>query len=131
MRVHVNADEHTVHSGAAQVHSNFGELPMAKFQVNVKIPSEDRTAFVKALRTVGRISLKRAAELAVYLERHRNSTLVAGVDQQAAEHIAKTLTASGAIASVAKSGMDTPVMCCPQAAQMFKWGRLRTLAKVG
>ena len=104
---------------------------MAKFQVNVKSPSEDRTAFVRALRTVGDISLKHAAELAVYLERYRNSTLVAGVDQRVAEHIAKTLTTSGAVAAVAESETDTPMMCCPQAAQAFKWGPLRTIRKVG
>jgi len=103
---------------------------MAKFQINVKSPPEDRTAFVKALRTVGDISLKRAAELAVYLERFRNSTLVAGVDQRVAEHIAKTLTTSGAVAAVAESEADTPMMCCPQAAQAFKWGRLRNIVKV-
>jgi hypothetical protein len=103
---------------------------MAKFQVNVKSTSQNRTVFVKALRTVGEISLKRAAELAVYLERYRNSTLVAGVDQRVAEHIAKTLTASGAVATVSESETDTPMMCCPQAAQAFQWGHLRTIGKV-
>jgi hypothetical protein len=101
---------------------------MPKFQVDVKSPSQDRAAFVKALRTVGDISLKQATELATHLDRFRNSTLVAGIDQLAAEHIAQTLTTSGAVASVTESQTNTPMMCCPQAAQMFKWGRLRTIA---
>jgi ribosomal protein L7/L12 len=104
---------------------------MTKFQVDIAGSPQNRTAFVRALRTVGGISLKRATELAVHLERFRNSTLVAGIDQAAAEHIAQTLTHSGAAASVAKSPIDTPMMCCPQAAQMLKWGRLRTMVKAG
>jgi hypothetical protein len=104
---------------------------MSKYQVDVASPPQNRAAFVRALRTVAGISLARAAELAVHLERFRNSTLVAGIDQAAAEHIAQSLTHSGAAATVAKSLIDTPMICCPQAAKMFKWGRLRTLAKAG
>ena len=67
---------------------------MPRYQVNVKAPAEDRTAFIRALRTVAGISLKRAAELSIQLDRSRNSTLVAGLGKAAAEHIAETLAAS-------------------------------------
>lgn len=103
---------------------------MLKYQVNVKAPGEDRTAFVKALRTVAGISLKRAADLSVHFDRFRNSTLVAGLGKAAAEHIAETLVASGATAAVMQSPLDTPMMCCPEAEHSFKWGRLRTLVRI-
>ena len=100
---------------------------MGTFQVDVKGPSEDRVAFVKALRTVGGISLKRATEIAVHLDRFRNSTLVAGVEQGTAEHIAKALGASGAVVVVRESTVGTPMMCCPEAAQRYDWGSLHRL----
>jgi ribosomal protein L7/L12 len=103
---------------------------MPRYQVNVKAPAEDRTAFVKALRTVAGISLKRAAELSVHFERYRNSTLVAGLGKASAEHIAKTLIASGASVTVLESPLDTPMMCCPETDHRFKWGRLRTLVRL-
>jgi hypothetical protein len=103
---------------------------MLRYQVNVKAPAEDRTAFIKALRTVAGISLKRAAELSVHFDRFRNSTLVAGLGKAAAEHIAETLLASGASVTVLKSLLDTPMICCPEADHRFKWGRLRSLVRL-
>lgn len=103
---------------------------MTRYQVNVKAPAEDRRAFIKALRTVAGISLKRAADLSVHLDRFRNSTLVAGLGKAAAEHIAETLVASGASVTILESPLDTPMMCCPEADHRFKWGRLRTLVRL-
>ena len=103
---------------------------MGKFQVEVKRPPAERVAFLKALRTVGAISLKRASDIAIHLDRFRNSTLVAGVDQPTAEHIAATLSASGAKVVVRESTVSSPTMCCPEAAYRYKWGRMRTLVKV-
>jgi hypothetical protein len=105
-------------------------LEMPKYQVNVKALTQDRTAFIRALRTVAGISLKRAAELSVHFDRFRNSTLVAGLGKAAAEHIAETLVASGATVAVRESRLDTPMMCCPEADHRFKWGRLRTLVRL-
>ena len=102
---------------------------MGKFQVDVERPSEDRAAFVKALRTVGGISLKRAAGIAVHVDRSHNITLVAGVEQRTAEHIAKTLGASGAVAVVRDSAVTTPMMYCAEADQRNKWGGIRTIVK--
>jgi hypothetical protein len=103
---------------------------MPRYQLNVKAPAEDRTAFIKALRTVAGISLKRAAELSVHLDRSRNSTLVAGLGKAAAEHIAETLVASGATVAVLESPLNTPMMCCPEADHRFEWSRFRTLVKL-
>jgi ribosomal protein L7/L12 len=103
---------------------------MSKYQVNVKTPAEDRTAFVRALRTVAGISLKRAADLSVHFNRYRNSTLVAGLGKAAADHIAETLVACGASVTVLESPVETPMMCCPEADHRFKWGHLRTLVKL-
>jgi len=107
-----------------------GDLKMPRYQVNVKAPGEDRTEFVRALRTVAGISLKRAAELSVHFDRFRNSTLVAGLGKAAAEHIAETLVASGASVAVLESPLNTPMMCCPEADHRFKWSRLRTLVRL-
>jgi ribosomal protein L7/L12 len=101
-----------------------------KYQVCVRALSEDRAAFVRALRTVGGISLKRALELSVYLDRFRNTTLVAGVEKATAEHVAETLIASGAAVGILESSVNTPMMCCPEAEYRFKWGRLRSLKRV-
>lgn len=103
---------------------------MEKFQVEVERLPAERVAFVKALRTVGGISLKRASDIAIHLGRFRNGTLVAGVDQPTAEHIAATLSASGATVVVRESTVSSPTMCCPEAAHRYKWGRTRTLVKV-
>ena|SRR6267142_2603260 len=103
---------------------------MPRYQVNVMAPAKNRKAFIKALRTVAGISLKRAAELAIHFDRSRNSTLVAGLGKAVAEHIAETLAASGASVTVLESPLDTPMMCCPEADQRFKWGRLRTLVRL-
>jgi ribosomal protein L7/L12 len=103
---------------------------MPRYQVNVKAPGEDRTAFIKALRTVAGISLKRAAALSVHFDCFRNSTLVAGLGKAAAEHIAETLGASGASVTVLESPLNTPMICCPEADHRFKWGRLRTLVRL-
>src|SRR5258708_20315531 len=103
---------------------------MPRYQVNVKAPAEDRTAFTKALRTVAGISLKRAADLSVHLDRFRNSTLVAGLGKAAAEHIAETLVASGASVTILESPLDTPMSCSPHTHHTFNWGRLRTLGRL-
>jgi ribosomal protein S13 len=95
----------------------------------VKAPADDRVAFIKALRTVGGISLKRANEIAAHLDRFRNSTLVAGITQRTAEHIAKALDSTGAAVVVRESAVTTPMMCVPEADQRYKWSGLRTLVK--
>jgi hypothetical protein len=75
------------------------------------------------------MSLKRATDIAAFLDRFRNSTLVAGVTQRTAEHIAKALGATGAVVLVRESAVGTPMMCSPEADQRYKWGSLRTIVK--
>ncbi len=99
------------------------------FQVDVVSPSKDRIVFVKALRTVGEISLKRASDIAVYLDRFRNSTVVAGVEQRTAEHIAATLVASGAAVVIRESTVSSPTICCPEANHRYAWGGMRKMAR--
>jgi hypothetical protein len=107
-----------------------GLKKMPRYQVNVKTPADDRKAFIKALRTVAGISLKRAVELSIHFDRFRDSVLVAGLGKAAAEHIAETLGASGATVTVLESSLNTPMICYPEADHKFKWGRLRTLVKL-
>jgi ribosomal protein L7/L12 len=99
------------------------------FQVDVVSPSADRIAFVKALRTVGEISLKRASDIAIHLGRVHNSTLVAGVEHRTAEHIAATLGATGATVVIRESTVSSPTICCPEADQRYEWGRMRRVVR--
>ncbi|MEO8911220.1 MAG: hypothetical protein ABI408_13485 [Gemmatimonadaceae bacterium] len=103
---------------------------MATYQVDVTSPSNDRAPFIKALRTVGGISLKRVIEIATHLDRFRNSTLVAGVEKRTAEHIAKALNASGAVAVVRESTVSTPMILSPEADHRYEWSKLRTIKQV-
>jgi ribosomal protein L7/L12 len=102
---------------------------MGTFQVDVVSPSADRIAFVKALRTIGEISLKRASDIANHLDRFRNSTVVAGVEQRTAEHIAATLVASGSTVVVRESTVSSPTICCPEANHRYEWGGMRRMAR--
>ena len=101
-----------------------------KYEVNVESPGEDQAAFLKALRTVGGISLKHAADIHAYLVRFKNSTLVSGIDKSVAEHVARTLATSGAKAIVRESTADTPMMCYPEANARFQWGSFRTMRRL-
>ena len=105
-------------------------LIVGTFQVDVVSPATDRIAFVRALRTVGEISLKRASDIEIHLERFRNSTLVAGVDRRTAEHIAATLVATGAAVVVRESTVSSATICCPEANHRYEWGAMRKMARV-
>jgi hypothetical protein len=104
---------------------------MSKCQVIIVCPPKDhQTAFVRALRTAGSISLKQATDLAVYFERFRRSVLVAGVDLSVAEHLAGCLRDTGAEVELQPSSMSTPMLCAPEVNAKYGWGALRQIRKV-
>jgi hypothetical protein len=106
------------------------EDPMSKCQVVIVCPSNDRTAFVRALRTAGSIGLKQASDLAVYFERFRRSVLVAGVDLPVAEHLAGCLRDAGTEVELQPSSIGTPMLCAPEVNAKYGWGALRQIKKL-
>jgi ribosomal protein L7/L12 len=102
---------------------------MSKYQVIVGSLPTDRTKFVEALRRTTPLTLKQALDVANHLERFRNSTLVAGVDLEVADHIASALRETGAEVVLAESSVTTPMLCNPEGNTNYRWGMLRVIKK--
>lgn len=102
---------------------------MSKEQIRVSHVPSDRVPFIKALRLVGQLGLKQANDLAVHLERFRNSVLVAGIDPAVAGHVSEVLRASGAEVVVEPCSINTPMLCSPAANAKYQWGRFRLVKK--
>jgi hypothetical protein len=75
------------------------------------------------------LGLKQANDLAIHLERFRNSVLVAGIEPTVADHISEALQTSGAEVLVEESSIDTPMLCSPAANTKYHWGPFRTIKK--
>ena len=102
-----------------------------KHQVRVHRVPRQNPELLRALRLAGQLTLKEASDLAVHLERFRGAVLVAGIDAEVAEHLAEALRGAGAEVDVEPSSLDTPMLCRPQANELYEWGRLRRLRRVG
>ncbi len=106
------------------------ESQLLKFQVIVISPPEDRMRFVRALRTVGAIGLKRAIDLAIHFDRFRRSVLVAGVELHVAEHLSAALREAGTEVELQECSISTPMLCTPEVNAKYVWGALRMLKEV-
>jgi len=100
---------------------------MNKRQVRVLRPGADQTELVRALRLIGRLDLKRAHDLAVHLEQHADTVVIAGVDAKVADYVAELLLATGAEVRVQASSVDSPMICMPEANVIYEWGAMRTI----
>ena len=100
------------------------------YQVDVAGLPAGGAEIVKALRLVGRMSLREASDLHAYLVESPGGTVVAGVELTVAEHIARELVAAGAAAVVAESSVRSPSRCDPAVATKFAWSRLRSIEVV-
>ncbi len=76
------------------------------------------------------MGLKQASDLAIHLERFRNSIVVAGVEPSIAEHIARVLRESGAEVAVEECSSSTPMLCFPEVNTKHEWGIFRTIKAV-
>jgi hypothetical protein len=103
---------------------------MSKHQIRVTGVPDNRVHFVKALRLVGGMGLQQANDLAIHLDRFRNSVLVAGIDGSVAEHISTLLQASGVAVAVEDCSIGTPMLCSPAANTQYEWGKFRLIKKV-
>ncbi len=83
--------------------------------------------FVRALRTVGAIGLKRAIDLAIHFDRFRRSVLVAGVELHVAEHLSAALREAGTEVELQECSISTPMLCTPEVNAKYVWGALRML----
>lgn len=103
---------------------------METWQIRMKAPPGDRVKFVRALRLIGNMGLKPAADLANHLDNIRNSVVVAGLQPDVAAHIANQLRDAGALVTLEASSIDTPMLCCPAAGRKFEWSLLHRVKRV-
>ncbi len=94
---------------------------MAKYQVRVQSLPGEVVPLVKSLRLVADLGLRDAKELSDCLSASLPCLLVAGIDQDVAEHIRHLLHEAGASTTVEESRLSEPMLLCPQANQRFQW----------
>jgi ribosomal protein L7/L12 len=93
---------------------------MAKYQVTVTgISHEKIISFIKSLRLIADLGLKDAQDLAMYLATTQPYILVAGIDQEVADHVVGLLREAGANAAAEESSLTVPLLLCPQANHRF------------
>jgi hypothetical protein len=97
---------------------------MAKFQVRVISCGSNVVTIVKSLRLVADLGLGEAKALSDYLRNNTPCALVAGVDRDVADHVAKLLCEAGAEAVVDESSLEGPMLLCPEANQRYRWSWL-------
>jgi ribosomal protein L7/L12 len=98
---------------------------MAKYQVTVTgIAHEKVILFVKSLRLIADLGLKDAKDLAMYIATTQPCILVAGIDQEVADHVVGLLREAGAQAAVQGSSLTAPLLLCPQANERYRWSWL-------
>lgn len=102
---------------------------MSTQQIRISRVPSDRVQFTRALRLIGQMGLKQATELAVHLDRFRNSVVVAGIEPAVAAHIADVLTNAGAEVAVEECSDTTPMLCSPTVNARYKWGAFRSIKK--
>ena len=98
---------------------------MTKYQVTVvNTNSAKPLPLIKALRVIGHLGLKSAKELAEFMATTSPCTLVAGIDRDVAEHVAKLLYDAGATSAVQESTAKVPLFLCPEANKKCRWSWL-------
>lgn|GEM_PF-2148590 len=93
----------------------------ARYQVDLVDGAGDELAFVRALRTIARLSLAEALEIHAYAARATTATVVAGVRFATASQLACALGAAGIAAKVVPSSVATPMVCRPHADEIRTW----------
>lgn len=103
-----------------------------KFEIEVvSIEGSNRAQVLRALRTVGKMSLPRAQRVYEFTQGRVRTTLVAGIEQSVAEHIASTLAGAGIVVEIKESDSGIPMVCEPQAGKRYRWGAMRMLMASG
>ncbi len=97
------------------------------YQVDVGDVPRENEKFVRAIRVIGKTSLKSAQEIADFLRDRRGGTIVAGIPLDVAEHIAQELVRVGAVTSIVPTSVKSPLSCNPRATYKFSWNKFRFL----
>jgi hypothetical protein len=95
-----------------------------KFQVEITSIGKDQARAVRALRTVGKMSLKRALDVHWFARHMSRVTVVAGIEKEVADHIGATLQDGGVCCEIVPSSVRTPMTCDPGANKLYRWGVL-------
>ena len=93
----------------------------ACYQVDLRDGAGDELAFVRAVRTIARLSLAESLEIHAYASRRSAATLVAGVRFATASQLAWALEAAGIVANIVPSNVATPMVCRPNADEIRTW----------
>jgi ribosomal protein L7/L12 len=93
---------------------------MRKYQVRVQSVADEVVPLVGSLRLLADLGLGDTKELSDYLSMFPPCLLVAGVNQEVAEHVAQLLEQAGASASVEESSIDDPMLLCPEANDCYR-----------
>ena len=96
---------------------------MNKYQITVTTVPDNIVPFVKSLRLVANLRLKDANDLADFMRSNRSESyvLLAGVDQEVADHVAVLIHKAGGNAEVARSSIAAPMLLCPKAKEKYAW----------
>ena len=98
---------------------------MNTFQVDVSKLPPARAGAIKALRVAGKATLASAERLHQWLAQRGTGTVLAGVERDVADHVARALRAAGLAAEVSASSVHTPLVFGPLAHRRFRWQGLR------
>lgn len=103
---------------------------MSRHQIRVDDLPTDRNRMISAARLIGRLGLTEASDLVRHLEECGPSVVVAGIEQDVADHIAGVLREAGATVSIESSSIATPMLCAPAVNAKYTWGAFRSFKKV-
>lgn len=100
---------------------------MSKYQVTVTTVPDNIISLVKSLRLVADLGLKDAKDVADFLRSSGSDgcVLVAGVEQEVADHVAALFHEAGGNAEVQESSIVAPMLLCPKANEKYAWHWLR------
>jgi hypothetical protein len=94
---------------------------MTKYQVNVASVGPNHVPLVRAIRMIGRSSLKDASAIAKHLRSAGQCTLIVGVDRLVADHAVELLRGVGAVADITESSVVSPMLLQPAVSQINRW----------
>lgn len=92
-----------------------------RYQVALDDGPGDELAFVRAVRTIARLTLAEALDIHAYATRVPKATIVAGIPFASASQVAVALEIAGIAARLDPSSLATPMVCRPRADEVRTW----------
>jgi hypothetical protein len=94
---------------------------MAKYQIRITSAAPNKVKLVKALRLVGKLSLRDAHMLMLYIKDQESCILIAGVEREIAEHVVGILGDCCLRVSIEPSSLEAPMILHPAAGIRYRW----------